>query len=88
MQLGMIGLGRMGANMVKRLLLSGHEVVAYANDFEIDDLSVFRIENLICGFSESLVEKDFGQWPGLRGIHCIAPRATYTVAGESSFCCF
>jgi 6-phosphogluconate dehydrogenase len=32
MQLGMIGLGRMGANMVKRLLRSGHEVVAYANE--------------------------------------------------------
>ncbi|HTY94658.1 MAG TPA: decarboxylating 6-phosphogluconate dehydrogenase [Steroidobacteraceae bacterium] len=32
MQLGMIGLGRMGANMVKRLLRGGHEVVAYAND--------------------------------------------------------
>jgi 6-phosphogluconate dehydrogenase len=32
MQLGMIGLGRMGANMVKRLLRSGHELVAYANE--------------------------------------------------------
>ena len=32
MQLGMIGLGRMGANMVKRLLKNGHEVVAYANE--------------------------------------------------------
>jgi len=29
MQLGMIGLGRMGANMVKRLLRGGHEIVAY-----------------------------------------------------------
>jgi 6-phosphogluconate dehydrogenase len=28
----MIGLGRMGANMVKRLLRSGHQVVAYANE--------------------------------------------------------
>jgi 6-phosphogluconate dehydrogenase len=32
MQLGMIGLGRMGANMVKRLLRDGHEIVAYANE--------------------------------------------------------
>jgi len=32
MQLGMIGLGRMGANMVKRLLRNGHEVIAYANE--------------------------------------------------------
>jgi 6-phosphogluconate dehydrogenase len=29
MQLGMIGLGRMGANMVRRLLRNGHECVAY-----------------------------------------------------------
>ncbi len=29
MQLGMIGLGRMGANMVRRLMKAGHEVVVY-----------------------------------------------------------
>src|SRR5262245_21149815 len=29
MQLGMIGLGRMGANMVRRLLNAGHECVVY-----------------------------------------------------------
>jgi len=29
MQLAMIGLGRMGMNMAKRLLLEGHEVIAY-----------------------------------------------------------
>jgi len=29
MQLGMIGLGRMGANMVRRLIRGGHSVVAY-----------------------------------------------------------
>ncbi len=29
MQLGMIGLGRMGANMVKRLIKAGHECVVY-----------------------------------------------------------
>ena len=29
MQLGMIGLGRMGANMVKRLLKGGHQCVVY-----------------------------------------------------------
>ena len=29
MQLGMIGLGRMGANMVQRLLRAGHECVVY-----------------------------------------------------------
>jgi 6-phosphogluconate dehydrogenase len=30
MQLGMIGLGRMGANMVRRLMRDGHECVVYA----------------------------------------------------------
>ena len=29
MQLGMIGLGRMGANLARRLVASGHECVAY-----------------------------------------------------------
>jgi 6-phosphogluconate dehydrogenase len=29
MQLGMVGLGRMGANMVRRLLRAGHACVAY-----------------------------------------------------------
>src|SRR5947208_868794 len=32
MQLGMIGLGRMGANMVRRLLRAGHECVVYNRD--------------------------------------------------------
>jgi 6-phosphogluconate dehydrogenase len=32
MTIGMIGLGRMGANMTKRLLAGGHRVVAYDQD--------------------------------------------------------
>jgi 6-phosphogluconate dehydrogenase len=31
MRIGMVGLGRMGANMVRRLIKGGHEVVAYDN---------------------------------------------------------
>jgi 6-phosphogluconate dehydrogenase len=34
MQIGMIGLGRMGANMVRRLLKAGHECVAYDRSAE------------------------------------------------------
>jgi 6-phosphogluconate dehydrogenase len=34
MQLGLIGLGRMGANMSRRLLQAGHEVVGYARTAE------------------------------------------------------
>ncbi|TJU91533.1 MAG: 6-phosphogluconate dehydrogenase (decarboxylating), partial [Mesorhizobium sp.] len=29
MQIGMMGLGRMGANMVRRLMRDGHECVVY-----------------------------------------------------------
>ena len=32
MQIGMIGLGRMGANMVRRLLRGGHDCVVYDRD--------------------------------------------------------
>ena len=34
MQLGFIGLGRMGANMVRRLVQDGHEVVAHNRTVE------------------------------------------------------
>jgi len=34
MRIGMVGLGRMGANMVRRLLKGGHEVVAFDNSAE------------------------------------------------------
>src|SRR5678815_3852057 len=40
MQLGVIGLGRMGANMVRRLLRSGHECVVY-------DASVVTVAALV-----------------------------------------
>lgn len=29
MQIGMVGLGKMGGNMTKRLVFAGHEVVVY-----------------------------------------------------------
>src|SRR6059036_3019224 len=32
MQLGMVGLGRMGGNMARRLIRGGHEIVGYASD--------------------------------------------------------
>ena len=39
MQLGMIGLGRMGANMVRRLMEGGHECVVY----DIHPRSVYEL---------------------------------------------
>ena len=40
MKLGMVGLGRMGANMAERLVLGGHEVVGYARHREAVDAIV------------------------------------------------
>ncbi|HSV01467.1 MAG TPA: decarboxylating 6-phosphogluconate dehydrogenase, partial [Roseiarcus sp.] len=40
MQLGMVGLGRMGANMVRRLLTAGHECVVF-------DMSPKAVEELV-----------------------------------------
>jgi 6-phosphogluconate dehydrogenase len=40
MQIGMIGLGRMGANMVRRLLRGGHECVVF-------DMSPKTVEELV-----------------------------------------
>jgi len=53
MQIGMIGLGRMGANMVKRLIKGGHECVVYDHNTE-------AVQGLVkegAGGSDSL--KDF-----------------------------
>lgn len=41
MQIGMIGLGRMGGDMVRRLLHSGHECVVY-------DVKTDAVESLVC----------------------------------------
>ena len=34
MKLGFVGLGKMGGNMVRRLLADGHEIVAWARSTE------------------------------------------------------
>ena len=39
MQIGMIGLGRMGGNMAERLRRAGHEVVGYDRDRSISDVA-------------------------------------------------
>src|SRR5882724_3134850 len=45
MQLGMIGLGRMGANMVRRLMRGGHECVVF--DLSADNVSKMVAEGAI-----------------------------------------
>ena len=49
MQLGMIGLGRMGANMVRRLMRGGHECVVY--DRYTDAVKQLAAEGAIGAFS-------------------------------------
>jgi 6-phosphogluconate dehydrogenase len=49
MQMGMIGLGRMGANMVKRLLKGGHECVAF--DTNKDSVKELVEEGAVGAFS-------------------------------------
>jgi 6-phosphogluconate dehydrogenase len=39
MQLAMVGLGRMGANMRERLVDAGHEVIGYDRDAELSDVA-------------------------------------------------
>jgi 6-phosphogluconate dehydrogenase len=56
MQLGMIGLGRMGANMVRRLLRAGHGCVAY--DVSADAVRALASEGATPAFSlAELIEK-------------------------------
>ncbi len=50
MELAMIGLGRMGANMVERLLLGGHRVVGYDRDPE----AVWRVANKGAGSAHAM----------------------------------
>src|SRR6516165_1824828 len=56
MQLGMVGLGRMGANMVRRLMRGGHECFV----FDLNAESVKQMESEGAGAArtiEDLVEK-------------------------------
>jgi 6-phosphogluconate dehydrogenase len=56
MQLGMVGLGRMGANLSRRLMRGGHEVVVY--DVNADAVSQLESEGSIgTGSLEDLVNK-------------------------------
>src|SRR5207253_4266150 len=45
MQLGMIGLGRMGANLVRRLMRDGHECVVY--DVNLDAVQLLSGEGAV-----------------------------------------
>ena len=50
MQLGMVGLGRMGANLVRRLMRDGHRCVVY--DMNADAVTELAGEGATgCGFA-------------------------------------
>ncbi|MER6952082.1 phosphogluconate dehydrogenase (NAD(+)-dependent, decarboxylating) [Nonomuraea sp. NPDC000554] len=42
MQIGMVGLGKMGGNMAERLRRGGHEVIGYDRDPEVSDVGSLR----------------------------------------------
>jgi 6-phosphogluconate dehydrogenase len=59
MRIGFVGLGRMGANMVRRLLRDGHEVVAFNRTAEKTReiategaLAAFTLEELVAGLEQ------------------------------------
>ena len=47
MQIGMVGLGRMGANMRDRLVAAGHDVVGYDRDPAVSDVA--DLASLVAG---------------------------------------
>ncbi|MQB02514.1 MAG: 6-phosphogluconate dehydrogenase (decarboxylating), partial [Actinobacteria bacterium] len=49
MQLGMVGLGRMGANLVRRLMRAGHECVVY--DLSEESVRILEAEGAIASSS-------------------------------------
>src|ERR1700712_3888749 len=56
MQLGMIGLGRMGANIVRRLMRDGHDCVV--NDVNPDSISTLEHDGAVgAGALEEFVAK-------------------------------
>ena len=56
MQMGMVGLGRMGANMVRRLMRDGHECVVY--DVRPESVAAMAKEGAVgAGSLQELVEK-------------------------------
>jgi 6-phosphogluconate dehydrogenase len=56
MKLGLIGLGKMGGNMVKRLINNGHEIAAF--DLNIDNINQAVVDGAVGAESiEDLVKK-------------------------------
>ena len=73
MQVGMVGLGRMGGNMVERLIRDGHQVVAY----DRDPAAVARVEKLGATPASSLQDL-VGKLPSSRVVWIMVPAGAPT----------
>jgi 6-phosphogluconate dehydrogenase len=73
MQLGMIGLGKMGANMVKRLVAGGHSCIGF-------DVSPTNVDNIIAlgGQGANSLEQLVKQLQSPRIIWCMVPAGDIT----------
>ena len=71
MRIGMIGLGRMGANMALRLTRAGHECVGYARGAKT--VRAFQAEG---GLGAGSLSDLVGQLPKPRVVWCMVPAAT------------
>jgi 6-phosphogluconate dehydrogenase (decarboxylating) len=60
MQLGMIGLGRMGANMVRRLLNGGHQCVVF--DRSPQSVAALVKDAHLSGFAGRVSDSGEGRW--------------------------
>ena len=73
MKIGMVGLGRMGANMTRRLLRGGHECVAF-------DLNPFSVSELVKEGAQSAtsLEDLAGKLPKPRAVWVMLPAGAVT----------
>ncbi len=81
MQIGMVGLGRMGANMAHRLARQGHECIGY--DLNEENVRVLRAEGI---FSTVSLDEFIDRLTSPRIAWCMVPHGEPTEAVVSELC--